>query len=104
MVQQHLPALRSPGEHLREADAGLFRRSSFLLPLLHKRPPCQANLSRNGGLEVIWHQTVGRSAMPFTIPLAKEPSKLPVILSRHDIRQLLLAAESLRDRTLLKVT
>ena len=48
--------------------------------------------------------TLGRSAMHFVIPLAKEPSTLPVILSRHDIRQLLAAAESLRDQTLLKVT
>jgi hypothetical protein len=38
------------------------------------------------------------------IPLAKAPSTLPVILSRHDIRQLIAAAESLRDQTLLKVT
>ena len=42
--------------------------------------------------------------MHFVIPLAKEPSTLPVILSHHDIRQLLAAAESLRDQTLLKVT
>src|SRR5947207_6970969 len=42
--------------------------------------------------------------MHFIIPLAKEPSKLPHILSRYDIRQLLAAAESLRDQTLLKVT
>ena len=42
--------------------------------------------------------------MHFAIPLAKEPSKLPLILSRHDIRQLIAAAESLRDRTLLQVT
>jgi site-specific recombinase XerD len=56
------------------------------------------------GLRFFYGTSLGRSAMHFTIPLAKEPSKLPVILSRHDIRQLLTAAESLRDRTLLKVT
>ena len=56
------------------------------------------------GLRFFYGTTLGRSAMHFVIPLAKEPSTLPVILSRHDIRQLLAAAESLRDQTLLKVT
>src|SRR6266446_10803948 len=56
------------------------------------------------GLRFFYGTTLGRSAMHFTIPLAKEPGKLPIILSRHDIRQLFAAAESLRDQTLLKVT
>jgi integrase/recombinase XerD len=56
------------------------------------------------GLRFFYGTTLGRSAMRFAIPLAKEPSKLPIILSRHDIRQLFTAAESLCDRTLLKVT
>jgi site-specific recombinase XerD len=56
------------------------------------------------GLRFFYGTTLGRSAMHFVIPLAKEPSTLPVILSRHDIRQLLATAESLRDQTLLKVT
>jgi len=56
------------------------------------------------GLRFFSGTTLGRSAMHFVIPLAKEPSTLPVILSRHDIRQLFAAAESLRDQTLLKVT
>jgi integrase/recombinase XerD len=56
------------------------------------------------GLRFFYGTTLGRSAMHFVIPLAKEPSTLPIILSRHDIRQLVAAAESLRDQTLLKVT
>jgi len=40
--------------------------------------------------------------MPYTLSWRKCP--LPLILSRHDIRQLFAAAESLRDQTLLKVT
>jgi site-specific recombinase XerD len=56
------------------------------------------------GLRFFYRTTLGRSAMRFSLPLAKEPSTLPVILSRHDIRQLFAAAESLRDRTLLQVT
>ena len=56
------------------------------------------------GLRFFYGTTLGRSAMHFVIPLAKEPSTLPIILSRYDIRQLIAAAESLRDQTLLKVT
>ena len=56
------------------------------------------------GLRFFYGTTLSRSVMRFAIPLAKEPSTLPVILSRHDIRQLCAAAETLRDRTLLKVT
>jgi integrase/recombinase XerD len=56
------------------------------------------------GLRFFYGTTLGRSTMPFVIPLAKEPSTLPVILSRHDIRQWFAAAASLRDQTLLKVT
>jgi len=56
------------------------------------------------GLRFFYGTTLGRSAMHFVIPLAKEPRPLPVILSRYDIRQLLAAAESLRDQTLLTVT
>jgi site-specific recombinase XerD len=56
------------------------------------------------GLRFFYGTTLGRSAMHFAIPLAKEPSTLPVILSRHDLRQLFVAAESLRDQTLLKIT
>ena len=56
------------------------------------------------GLRFFYGTTLGRSAMHLTIPLAKEPSKLPIILSRYDIRQLLAATESLRDQMLLKVT
>jgi integrase/recombinase XerD len=56
------------------------------------------------GLRFFYGTTLGRSAMPLTIPLATAPSTLPVILRRHDIRQWFAAAESLRDQTLLKVT
>jgi site-specific recombinase XerD len=42
--------------------------------------------------------------MRFSLPLAQEPSLLPLSLSRHDLRQLFAAAEPLRDRTLLQVT
>ena len=76
----------------------------YLLALHEERgltyAPCNTIVH---GLRFFYGTTLGRSAMRFAIPLAKEPSKLPVILSRHDIRQLIAAAESLRDRTLLKV-
>ncbi|MEE8303833.1 MAG: site-specific integrase [Candidatus Tectomicrobia bacterium] len=56
------------------------------------------------GLRFFYGTTLGRSDIDFRIPRAREASKLPVILSRQDIRALLAAATHLRDRTLLKVT
>ena len=56
------------------------------------------------GLRFFYGTSLGRSAMHFVMPRAQEPNTLPVILSRHDSRQLFAAAESLRDQTLLRVT
>jgi integrase/recombinase XerD len=55
------------------------------------------------GWRFCYGTTRGRSAMPLAMPLAKEPSTLPLLLSRHDSRQLVAAAASRRDRTLWQV-
>ena len=59
VVQQYLPALRSLGEHLGEADPRPFGRVPLLLELLNEHSSRQADISRDGGLEVFWHRTVG---------------------------------------------
>ena len=56
------------------------------------------------GLRFFYHIVAKRSKTAMTIPRAKEPSRLPAILSRHDVRQLLAGAQNLRDQTLLQVT
>jgi site-specific recombinase XerD len=56
------------------------------------------------GLRFLYHVTLGRPQTTFHIPCAKQPSKLPHILSREEIRNLFVAASTLHHRTLLKTT
>jgi integrase/recombinase XerD len=54
------------------------------------------------GLRCFSHVPLGRPKTTFHIPCAKQPSKLPQILSREEIRGLFAAAATLHHRTLLK--
>jgi site-specific recombinase XerD len=103
----YLRAVRELTAHYnRSPDTLSSREIQRYLFLLHEERGLTARTCNTivHGLRFFYRTTLGRSAMRFAIPLAKEPSPLPVILSRQDIRQLLAAAESLRDRTLLQVT
>jgi integrase/recombinase XerD len=53
-------------------------------------------------LRFFYRVTLGRTDVDLVLPRAKEPSKLPVIWSQHDIRRLLASAPGLRARALLK--
>jgi integrase/recombinase XerD len=53
-------------------------------------------------LRFFYRITLGRTDVDLVLPRAKEPSKLPVIWSQHDIRRLLASAPNLRARALLK--
>jgi len=53
-------------------------------------------------LRFFYHVTLGRTDVDVVLPRAKEPSKLPVIWSQHDIRNLFKAAPNQRTRVLLK--
>lgn len=53
-------------------------------------------------LRFFYHVTLGRADVALVLPRAKEPSKLPVIWSQQDIRNLLQAAPDQRARVLLK--
>jgi integrase/recombinase XerD len=53
-------------------------------------------------LRFFYHVTLGRADVALVLPRAKEPSKLPVIWSQQDIRNLLQAAPDQRTRVLLK--
>jgi site-specific recombinase XerD len=47
-------------------------------------------------LRFFYRVTLGRTDVDLVLPRAKEPSKLPVIWSQHDIRRLLASAPNLR--------
>lgn len=103
----YLRAVKGLSEHYRKRPDRLSRREiqQYLLYLHNERGLTWTTC--NGvvhGLRFFYRVTLGRSQVDIAIPRAKEPSKLPVILSRQDIRQLLAAAKTLRDQTLIKTT
>jgi integrase/recombinase XerD len=50
------------------------------------------------------HTTLGRPPLTFTIPAAKQPQRLPEILSPAEVRRLLEATSTRKQRTLLATT
>lgn len=78
---------------------------AFLVHLVEDRKLC--HVTCNGyvyGLRFFYCTTLGWDDPHFQIPLARQPSRLPVILSRGEIRALLEAAQAPRDRALLTTT
>jgi site-specific recombinase XerD len=53
------------------------------------------------GLRFLYHTTLKRDRTTFTIPAPRQPSKLPAILSREDVQQLIAHAANLTHRTML---
>jgi integrase/recombinase XerD len=64
-------------------------------------PTCNGYRS---GILFFYRHILKRPKIARSIPRAKEPFQLPVVLSRKDVRALLDSAQSLYDQTLLKVT
>ena len=56
------------------------------------------------GLRFFYHVTLRRPTATFHIPCAKQPVRLPAILSRAEVARLIAAAATLRHQTLLKTT
>lgn len=78
---------------------------AFLVHLSGERGLCHSTC--NGyvhGLRFFYSVTLGRETPIFQIPLAREPSRLPDILSRDEVRALIDAARTPRDRALLTTT
>lgn len=55
-------------------------------------------------LRFFYHVTLRQSATTLRIPCARQPTKLPVILSPAEVAPLFAAAPTLRHRTLLQTT
>jgi site-specific recombinase XerD len=56
------------------------------------------------GLRFLYHVTLGRDRVQFCIPLAKQPSRLPEIMSREEIVRLFDATSNPKHRALLMTT
>ena len=101
-----------------QAVAGLakfFRRSpdqisheevqTYLLHLIQGRKLAWSTCSiAVHGLRFFFHITLGHDAVTFSIPSPRQPSKLPLILSREEVRRLVAAATDHQPHALLMTT
>lgn len=76
--------------------------------LLHVRDERQLSASTRNqircGLKFFYDVTVRRPQAALTVPVARQPQKLPAILSREEVTRLLEATTTLRHRVLLMIT
>jgi integrase/recombinase XerD len=76
--------------------------------LLHVRDERQLSASTRNqircGLKFFYDVTVRRPQAALTVPVARQPQKLPAILSREEVTRLIEATTTLRHRVLLMVT
>ncbi len=110
--ESYLHAVASLARFYRKSPDGLSAREvqRFLVHLVEDRGLAWGTC--NGyvhGLRFFFCVTLGRLRDPgaaggFHIPRAKEPQRLPEILSRAEVAALITAAASLRDRALLATT
>ena len=78
---------------------------SYLLHLLKERglSSSTCNIVANG-LKFFYRVSLGRSETEFCLPSPRQPSRLPEILSREEIRRLFEATLNLKHRVLLMAT
>ena len=75
----------------------------YLLYLYQERGMASTSCNRVlFGLRFFYHETLGRKSSTFRLPCAKQPSKLPEILSREEVVRLFEVTENLKHCTLLK--
>lgn len=55
-------------------------------------------------LRFLYHTTLKRDAMTFTIPSPRQSGKLPVLLSREEVQRLIAHASNVKHRTMLLTT
>lgn len=67
-----------------------------------KRSTSTCNVAA-AALRFLYHQTLGRSHTDFDIPIAREPRKLPHVLSRDEVARLLSRTHFLKHRVLFLV-
>src|SRR3989475_6770259 len=87
----HTSPDRLDAEHIR----------TYQLHLLHRQASKSIFIQTVGALRFFYETTLGRPWMADYIPYPKKPKKLPVILSRDEVKALLLAPRHLKHRAIL---
>ena len=90
---------RSP-DQISEAEV-----QSYLLYLLQDRKLAWSSVNVvTQGLKFFFHRTLKRRELEFMVPAARQPQKLPEILSREEVAALIEKTRNLKHRVLLMTT
>ena len=73
------------------------------LHLQEKRATSTCNVA-SAALRFLYHRTLGRSHTDFDVPMARQPSKLPFVLSRDEVARLLTCTSFPKHRALFLTT
>jgi site-specific recombinase XerD len=73
------------------------------LHLEEKRATSTCNVAA-AALRFLYHRTLGRPHTDFDVPMARQPSKLPFVLSRDEVARLLTCTSFLKHRALFLTT
>ena len=78
---------------------------TYLLHLMQERKLAWSTCSMAvHGLRFFFHTTLGHDAVAFSIPSPRQPSKLPLILSREEVQRLVAAATDRQPHALRMTT
>jgi site-specific recombinase XerD len=76
----------------------------YLLYLLHERRLSTSTVNQcRCALRYLYQHTLQRPECVVSMPFSRQPKKLPVVLSREEVRELLLATRRRRDRLALSI-
>lgn len=105
--QSYIAAVAGLAKYYRRSpdalDAAAVQR--YLLHLIGERRLAWSSCSQAGfGIRFFYHVTLKRPDIAIEIPRPRVPQKLPEILSRQEVAQLLAATANLKHRTLLMTT
>jgi site-specific recombinase XerD len=73
------------------------------LHLQEKRATSTCNVAA-AALRFLFHKTLGRPHTDFDVPMARRPSKLPLVLSRDEVARLLTCTSFLKHRAVFLTT
>ncbi|OGT32498.1 MAG: hypothetical protein A2W28_08215 [Gammaproteobacteria bacterium RBG_16_51_14] len=102
--EAYLNAVIGLAKYYRQSPEQLGEREvqQYLLHLIDERKLSWSTCNQVcHGLKFLYHKTLKRSQEDFCIPKAIQPQKLPEILSRHEVGQILQAAHELKHRCFL---
>jgi len=84
------------------ADLGAEEVQAYLLHLIRDQKLAYASVNQAScAFRFLYRRVLDRPEASFDIPMAKEPKRLPQILSREEVARLIDSARMLRGRTVL---